>query len=913
MARRRTADLASVFAGVAALALFLATASRDVAGTAGLDSAKFGYMSRILGVPHPPGYPLYLLLGWLFSWLPLGSLMFRMSALSAVFGAGTVCLVALILRRLGCPPVVAGLVAFLGAAGRVFWAQAVIPEVYTLHTLLLTGTLLALIVWKDAADDRPLYAASLCFGLDLAHHTDVAVFAPAILVFVVAVRPRTLASWRTVATCAALVLAPLLLYAYIVIRTRQGAEYVEARAMQFSDLPAIIAGRQFGYLLFRGSLLDAIRDRWQPLGRFVVQELGSGGALLALVGLPVLWRRDWRVALLIGLGAIGVLLFVFNYYPPDIEVFLLPLFLLAWIAIGTAIDAVWRSSRFVRVPIVAALGIWVAVQAGPNAFANNLRPESLDARLVNRLFDRMPPESAVVGDTIDVSQMLLYKIFSDPSVAAKHLTLVVPEEFGATRVFGFVRSTPEHPVVEGNPAAIDRLVAERPAVYVFARLAERMRARGFRLDPVRVPERPLGEYVRRLPRGSLVIAAAPGTVAQSVIGSDIKPFESIGSAGRPITNGQCLAIAGVVGGGRHVQESAGAVARVEVGRPAIDDSAEHVEKAEFVAECSSDSASIFVNGHEIALSPSAMVLAVVDAHGSVVDQTMAAAAMDYQVPIEWRSQPTYRIAGPRQCATVGSTRADLSPLASQAALTMSVPPGRRLTLELGSDEPLRPRPSSFDRGAAPVAVHSEGAAPSGLDGQAAHWTRIDVGPAPAGDEALVALVLGGQPRIASGTLDGSAPEASVCAGSLGNFDVLAGAIDGFERLLADGSRDELFAGGWHSEEQDSEGAFRWMAASDAHVLMPIGTPETVRIRVRARPASDEPNHATVAISVNGRRFEPHAMAPGWGTYDWTVNKDAWKTGTNDVTLHASSMTTIDTATRTVGYAVREIDVEQLRR
>src|SRR5262245_5296394 len=93
----------------AGFAVYVATAARDVGGPV-LAPANFGYMGRILGVPHPPGYPLYMMVGWLWSWLPLGSLMFRMSVLSAACGAVTIWLVAVLLEMLGCGPRLAALV-----------------------------------------------------------------------------------------------------------------------------------------------------------------------------------------------------------------------------------------------------------------------------------------------------------------------------------------------------------------------------------------------------------------------------------------------------------------------------------------------------------------------------------------------------------------------------------------------------------------------------------------------------------------------------------------------------------------------------------------------------------------------------------------------------------------------------------
>ncbi|MBW2474999.1 MAG: DUF2723 domain-containing protein, partial [Deltaproteobacteria bacterium] len=45
-----------------------------------------------LGVPHPPGYPTYTLLGWLFTRLPFGSIAWRVNLLSSVSTAAAAAL-----------------------------------------------------------------------------------------------------------------------------------------------------------------------------------------------------------------------------------------------------------------------------------------------------------------------------------------------------------------------------------------------------------------------------------------------------------------------------------------------------------------------------------------------------------------------------------------------------------------------------------------------------------------------------------------------------------------------------------------------------------------------------------------------------------------------------------------------------
>src|SRR5690242_19744659 len=64
------------------------------------DSAEFQILSSTLGIAHPPGYPIYLLIGKLFTWLPVGSVAYRVNLLSASAAAIAVALLYLVARSL---------------------------------------------------------------------------------------------------------------------------------------------------------------------------------------------------------------------------------------------------------------------------------------------------------------------------------------------------------------------------------------------------------------------------------------------------------------------------------------------------------------------------------------------------------------------------------------------------------------------------------------------------------------------------------------------------------------------------------------------------------------------------------------------------------------------------------------------
>ena len=64
------------------------------------DSGELISAAYTLGIAHPPGYPLYCLLGKLFTFLPFGNIAYRVNLLSAFFASLTVGMVYRILLRL---------------------------------------------------------------------------------------------------------------------------------------------------------------------------------------------------------------------------------------------------------------------------------------------------------------------------------------------------------------------------------------------------------------------------------------------------------------------------------------------------------------------------------------------------------------------------------------------------------------------------------------------------------------------------------------------------------------------------------------------------------------------------------------------------------------------------------------------
>ena len=189
----RTALVAAGLVTLGAILLYARTAYRTVAFW---DSGEFIATSAILGIPHQPSTPLYVLLGRLATLVPLGTVAMRVNWLSALPNALAAGFTVLATARLGvraglgerAAALAGGLAGLLVAGAASLWTSANEAEVYALSGLLAAIALWAVVRSAEPrADLRSLLAVFYLLSLAIGIHLGTLLVAPALLWF----------AWRT--------------------------------------------------------------------------------------------------------------------------------------------------------------------------------------------------------------------------------------------------------------------------------------------------------------------------------------------------------------------------------------------------------------------------------------------------------------------------------------------------------------------------------------------------------------------------------------------------------------------------------------------------------------------------------------------------------------------------------------------
>lgn len=350
--RRRYVAIA---AGLVAFGFYYATACRHILIG---DTGELALAAATLGIAHPPGYPLFTLLGRLFiELLPFLRPVFAAGLVDITAAAGAVVAIYFILSRY-LSVWSAALLSLIFALAAPVWAETTGFEVYELNLLLISLTLLAV----TRNHPRKWLIAAYLFGLALTNHPSALSLLP-VLIYMFA-REKQFRRGRLLLACFFAILLAGSLYLYLPIRASFDpiSNWGNPRLLRpFIDHITLAQYRGWiGYsvsnLVFSCRLfVITLADSWCPDG----PKCGWIGVVAAITGIIAGWKSNKAITIsALLLIAMNVVLSS-SHHALDFWPFYLPALLGALLLIAN--NLLWLEMRLKY--LTARLAIYAAAAA----------------------------------------------------------------------------------------------------------------------------------------------------------------------------------------------------------------------------------------------------------------------------------------------------------------------------------------------------------------------------------------------------------------------------------------------------------------------------------------------------------------------------------------------------------------------
>lgn len=389
------------------------------------DAGELITAAYTLGIPHPPGHPLYALIGKLFTLIPAGSVAWRVNFMSAFFGAVSCLLVYMIigerLEESSWKPAAALGGAFFFAFSPTVWDQATVAENSTLHCFfMMLLTLLAFrmasggIVWKSEA--RSLCLFSFLYGLSLTNHVAGVFFFPAFAYLFIATHGKRFFMPRSLLKMLFWFVVGLLVYAYLPIRSLADPPLDWGNPENLTNFLWVVTARQFSPNLLSELNVFAIAANLSLRAQDLLHQFTVVGCALGVVGAWTLIRGERRV-IIFSLLVIMVLFYI-GLNTAFISAYFIPAMALMaiWIGVGLQQSIGWiiRLSGRIRARSVAIVVSPTLCVALASSFVLPLtincrdmdRSDDLYAlRYGEEILDRLPEDSAFF--TVDVYALFI--------------------------------------------------------------------------------------------------------------------------------------------------------------------------------------------------------------------------------------------------------------------------------------------------------------------------------------------------------------------------------------------------------------------------------------------------------------------------------------------------------------------------
>ena len=305
-----------------------------------------------LGIAHPSGYPVYVILGKLFTFLPFGPIPWRVNFMSAFFSSFTIVLIYLILIKLTNSKITAFLASLILAFSNNFWYFSLVAQVYSLNVFFIA----LFILWylnfpsKETKIKKNSYFwFFFLLSIGQGNHRSFTALTPIFLFFLFLKNPKFFLNIKRIFLIFTAFFLGLSIYLYIPLRSLQSPYLNYAHPNNWKNFKYLVTSEQFHHMWFAVPIKTLVNKKIPWFYQLLLSQFYWAGLFLASIGLiSLMIKRKFSLLFLLTFSFLANTLICLSYNSGELHRYFMPSFLIVSLMIGLGIGEIFNTSNLIK-------------------------------------------------------------------------------------------------------------------------------------------------------------------------------------------------------------------------------------------------------------------------------------------------------------------------------------------------------------------------------------------------------------------------------------------------------------------------------------------------------------------------------------------------------------------------------------
>ena len=276
--------------------------------------------SFVAGVAHPPGYPLFTLLGFLLTRIDFSTPAFMVGLISAVSSSLAVLVFYFFSLEVAKNRLIALLSSFIFAFNFYFWFYAEIAEVFALNNFFVVSLIFFSYLFYKYKKIKFLYILSFLVGLSLTNHHTIILLFPSIAILVLSNYKKIFLRPKAVFISIFLLILGLSVYLYVPLASSQNPPVNWDNVKDLNSFLHLVLRKDYGTLSAGFYPTPNSAQRVIILNTYffkLISQLTIPVIVISLLGAFFSFRKDKKLfyAVLIGFFLSGPFFIAYAGFP----------------------------------------------------------------------------------------------------------------------------------------------------------------------------------------------------------------------------------------------------------------------------------------------------------------------------------------------------------------------------------------------------------------------------------------------------------------------------------------------------------------------------------------------------------------------------------------------------------------------